>query len=283
MKRSAEWIRATSRYRAAAPLPLERPQVSAVNGSIYNVTVSGIVGNGTVGLNLLNDGTIQDLAGFSLASTPLNSNLTFQPPATYTTAAQPSLLVLADLNGDGILDLATSSYSSSRGSVLLGTAMAPSNRRRRSRPRARARPRSASGDFNGDGKKDLVVTLEALQVESISWRVTATATSNSSARPSRVLIPRNSEVGDFNKDGKLDVATVRSHREFLWACSWAMAMARSRRARRMLSGTLSRDDRVVGSEWGREPGPGGGQFGHQSCELVFRIWQWHVPARNKPW
>ena len=38
-------------------------QVTAVDGSIYVVTVSGITGNGTLGLNLVDNGSIADLAG----------------------------------------------------------------------------------------------------------------------------------------------------------------------------------------------------------------------------
>ena len=38
-------------------------QVTPVSGSVYTVTVSGITGNGTLGLNLVDNGSIRDLAG----------------------------------------------------------------------------------------------------------------------------------------------------------------------------------------------------------------------------
>ena len=41
-------------------------QVTPVSASVYNVTVSGITGNGTLGLNLVDNGSIRDLAGDGL-------------------------------------------------------------------------------------------------------------------------------------------------------------------------------------------------------------------------
>src|SRR5579862_6232975 len=38
-------------------------QVTPVSGSVYTVTVSGITGNGTLGLNLVDNGSIRDVAG----------------------------------------------------------------------------------------------------------------------------------------------------------------------------------------------------------------------------
>ena len=90
-----------------------------------------------------------------------NSNLDFLPAATYVTVAQPSLMLLADLNGDGILDLATSSYSSSRGSVLLGYGNGTFQPQKTFATTAAGSTSIGVGDFNGDGKKDLVVTLES--------------------------------------------------------------------------------------------------------------------------
>ena len=47
-------------------------QVSPVSASVYTVTISGITGTGTLGLNLIDNGRIQDPAG----------NLLTQPSAT---------------------------------------------------------------------------------------------------------------------------------------------------------------------------------------------------------
>ena len=182
----------------------ESPQVSAVNGSIYNVTVNGIVGNGTLGLGVINDGTIQDLAGLPLAN-GTNSNWDFQPPATYVVVAQPSLVLVADLNGDGILDLATGSYSSSRGTVLLGNGNGTFQPQKTFATTGTGSTSIGVGDFNGDGKKDLVLTLE------IGGRINLLAGDGNGnfllqSTAATGTHPKELEVADFNKDGKLDVA-----------------------------------------------------------------------------
>ena len=183
------------------------PQVSAVNGSIYNVTISGIVGNGTLGFYLLNNATIQSLAGSPYGPGNINSQLNFTPAVTYTVSAQPSQVVVADLNGDGFLDLATASYSSTVGTVLLGNGNGGFQPRKTFATTSSGVTSIGAGDFNGDGKIDLVVTLESTsRINLLSGdgtggfqllRTGATGT-----------FPVDLAVGDFNKDGSLDVATV---------------------------------------------------------------------------
>ena len=55
-------------------------QVTPVSSSVYTVTVGGITGSGTLGLNLVDNGTIHDLAGNPLAQT--NGAATFATQAT---------------------------------------------------------------------------------------------------------------------------------------------------------------------------------------------------------
>src|SRR5579862_9434358 len=54
-------------------------QVTPVSSTVYTVTVSGITGNGTVGLNLVDDGSIRDAAGNPL--TLNNAPASFQNQA----------------------------------------------------------------------------------------------------------------------------------------------------------------------------------------------------------
>ena len=54
-------------------------QVTPVSGSVYTVTVSGVTGNGTLGLNLVDNGSIHDLAGDPL--TQQNAPAAFPGPA----------------------------------------------------------------------------------------------------------------------------------------------------------------------------------------------------------
>ncbi len=76
-------------------------QVTPVSGSVYTVTVSGITGNGTLGLNLVNNGSIHDLAGNNLAG----RTCLVPEPATFATGRYSVSVAVADVNGDGKPDL----------------------------------------------------------------------------------------------------------------------------------------------------------------------------------
>ncbi len=83
--------------------------------------------------------------------------LTFLPPADYAIGGNPSAVAVADFNGDGKLDIvaAQSASTASTVTVLLnngdGTFQAGSSCPANQDPVA-----VAAGDFNGDGKLDLV-------------------------------------------------------------------------------------------------------------------------------
>ena len=93
-------------------------QVTPMSASVYTVTVSGITGNGTLGLNLVDDGSTKDLAGNPL--TQQNSRAAFSTVPILATGAVPSSAILGDLNGDGKPDLVVANYISNTVSVLLG-------------------------------------------------------------------------------------------------------------------------------------------------------------------
>ncbi len=62
--------------------------VTPVNGSVYTVTVSGITGTGTLGLNLVDNESICDLAGNRL--TQQDATVALQTPQTYDTGSGPA-------------------------------------------------------------------------------------------------------------------------------------------------------------------------------------------------
>ena len=91
-------------------------RVAPVTGSVYTVSVTGITGNGTLGLNVVSSGSIDDLAG-----TLCKVHNPFQGPQTYATARGPGAVAFGDLNdGDGIPDIAIADSGSKTVSVLLG-------------------------------------------------------------------------------------------------------------------------------------------------------------------
>ena len=83
-----------------------------------------------------------------------NGNGTFQPQQTYAVGSRPYSVALADLTGDGRLDIVTTDYGSNSVSVLLnqgrGTFAAPQTWATGQEPIA-----TLIGDFNGDGIPDL--------------------------------------------------------------------------------------------------------------------------------
>src|SRR5208282_1323656 len=72
-------------------------QVTPVSASVYTVTVSGITGDGTLGLNLIDDDSIHDLAGNPL--TQQNAPASFQAQQTFPTSFLPQSVVMGDVNG----------------------------------------------------------------------------------------------------------------------------------------------------------------------------------------
>ena len=147
-----------------------------------------------------------------------NGDGTFQPVVQYTVGLGPTKVVVGDFNGDGKLDIAVSSVHYSNGpirtlSILLGngdgtfqpaltTSMPVSGN-------------LAVGDFNHDGKLDLVIndsyTLDGCQIAVLFGNGDGTFQS-----PVIIPIPvstlstvaTNVAVGDFNGDGKLDLVVT---------------------------------------------------------------------------
>jgi hypothetical protein len=90
--------------------------VTPVSGSVYTVNVTGVSGVGTLGLNLVDDGTIRDANGNPLLqSVPANA---FQNAVSVPSISFAYAMELADVNDDSKTDLV--SLSSSGLGVMLG-------------------------------------------------------------------------------------------------------------------------------------------------------------------
>ncbi len=63
------------------------PVAVSGSGAVYTLTVNGIHGNGTLGLNLVDNGSIHDLAGNPL--TQQNAAASFQAQQTFATGSDP--------------------------------------------------------------------------------------------------------------------------------------------------------------------------------------------------
>jgi hypothetical protein len=131
---------------------------------------------------------------------------TFAPEGSYQTGFAAASIAIADLNGDGRLDLSVANENSDNVSILLGkgdgTFQAPVNY-----PAGPGPASIASGDFTGDGKLDLVVA----NAGSASGTTVSVLIGNGDGTfRAPVSYPAGDEpfsvaVGDFNLDGKLDL------------------------------------------------------------------------------
>ena len=129
-------------------------QVTPVNASVYKLIVSGITGSGSLGLNLVDNSSIRDLAGNPLLQP--NAVALFASAVNFTTGTNPKSVAVADVSGDGLPDLVVANYGSNSVSVLLGngngTFQTAHNFTTGTQPIA-----VAVTDVNNDGHPDLLV------------------------------------------------------------------------------------------------------------------------------
>ncbi|QOV90577.1 FG-GAP-like repeat-containing protein [Humisphaera borealis] len=180
--------------------------VNPVSPSVYNVAVSGIAGSGTLGLNLVDNGTIRDTAGHSLQSNAATAGL-FASETTFAVGSRPFTVASADVNGDNKPDLITANFGSDNVSVLLGngdgtfqagTTFAVGDG-----------PYCVAADVNGDNKPDLVTANYHSKSVSVllgngDGTFQAQKTFAVGIGPTSVI------VEDMNADDKPDIATSNS-------------------------------------------------------------------------
>jgi hypothetical protein len=133
-----------------------------------------------------------------------NGDGTFQAPTTVNSGGFPKSFTVADVNGDGDLDLIVPVQSTAQVAILLGhgdgTFAAPSFY-----AVGNASTFVAVGDFNGDGKPDLVVVNDSSNNVSVLLG-NGDGTFQAQTTYSVGNFPEGVAVGDFNNDGKLDLA-----------------------------------------------------------------------------
>ena len=159
---------------------------------------------------------------FSFACATTFSEVSAQV-ATFTTQEYPLLgntHIAADLNGDGKLDLAGAGANAV--SVMLGNGDG-TFRAKTDFPVGTQTQAVAAGDFNSDGKVDLVVTLDSPQFSLALLTGTGTGSFNAPT-----FFPNTSGFDspaivatDLNNDGKLDLVVMHSIACFTAPCTVA--------------------------------------------------------------
>jgi hypothetical protein len=173
-------------------------KVYATDSEPNSIAVGDLNGDGQNDIVSVNSSSITIFLG--------NPDGTFQAGVNYDlpSGTQLGTAVIDDVTGDGKLDIIVSEGSQfavypGKGDGILGdpqltTAAGPTNY-------------LVTGDFNGDGKKDVATSIGQIFLNNGSGTFTAVSTAAFPAPIQGGIYPgQYLATGDFNKDGKLDLA-----------------------------------------------------------------------------
>jgi hypothetical protein len=174
----------------------------------YSIAIGDLNGDGKLDLVLP---TLGYRIGGQVSVLLGNGDGTFQSHQDYLVGTMPVFVAIGDVNGDGKPDLVVTNHGQTNGaqssvSVLLG------NGDGTFQPQVKyssgKNPHSAAiGDFNGDGKQDLVVANQSSDTVSVVMG-NGDGTFQFSADCATGDTPESVILGDFNRDGKVDLAVA---------------------------------------------------------------------------
>jgi hypothetical protein len=192
------------------------PQTFASGGGFAHAAVGDFNGDGKPDLAVANiNGTVSVLLNMTPAGATAPS---FAPQRTFATGRESIAVAVGDFNGDGKPDLAVADLSGGV-SVLLNTtpagATTPSFAPQRTFATGYGPEDVAVGEFNSDGKPDLVVANYSSYTVSVLVNTTPAGATIPSFAPQQTFATGGPlfsvAVGDFNGDGKPDLAVPNAY------------------------------------------------------------------------
>jgi fibronectin type 3 domain-containing protein len=173
----------------------------------FGVTLGDVDSDGRLDLIVLNNSSNSVSV---LRNTSTLGNVSFEGKIDFGTAGEPQAVVLADFDGDGLLDIAvTNQLYPQSVSVLRNTSVGSSINfaERMEYITASHATGIAVGDLDGDGKPEIVAGNESSGSVSIFPNSCSEGTITFGARQDFVCgsIPRGISLGDADGDGKLDL------------------------------------------------------------------------------
>ncbi len=188
--------------------PSENPVAALPSGySYYNLGMADFNRDGRLDLVFVSaEGGASQTAGFSVLLG--NGDGTVELLQSNVTGPGAIPDVVGDFNGDGRLDVVVANTKSDDISVLAGNGdgtFQPAKNTVVTNSYLESPKQVIAGDFNGDGRLDLVVRLSENEIELLLGRGDGTF---QAAHDLDVFGVTSMVAGDFNGDGKLDLAMI---------------------------------------------------------------------------
>ena len=175
----------------------------------YMPAVGDFNGDGKLDLAVTPSGILGSLNYVTILLGNGDGTFTAANNATYSTGKFPQAIVVADLNGDGKLDLAIGNYGDSTLTILLGNGDGTFTPAPGSPVTSGKAPYAiAVGDLDGDGKLDLAVANMDNTLSILLGNGDGTFKQASGSPFPAGDGPSSIAVGDFNGSGRLGLAVT---------------------------------------------------------------------------